>query len=39
MITASVDILCADVKYRISMNRLIKNYQTRIIENENCCEI
>jgi hypothetical protein len=39
MITASVDILCAEMKYLISVNRLIKNYQIRITENANCCEI
>jgi len=39
MITAKVDILCAEMKYLISVNRLIKNYQTRIIENSSCCEI
>jgi D-mannonate dehydratase len=39
MITASVDIICAEMKYLISVNRLIKNYQTRIIENANFCGI
>jgi hypothetical protein len=39
MFTASVNILCVIMKYIISVNRLIKNYQTRIFVNGNCCEI
>ena len=32
MITASVDILCAEMKFLISVNRVIKNYKHELLK-------